>query len=513
MMVSSRKRIVALWFPRLATDRLQRRGKLRPPETVREALPLVVVAKVDNALRLSAVDRKATSLGLAIGQPLANARAMLPALKVVAANTPDDLRLLTRIADWCDRFTPYVALDGPRGLLLDVTGASHLFGGEQAMLNRIRESLQAQGFAVRGAMAGTAIAARAFARYRDGTVIAPGEEANAIAPLPIAALNLDPVTTHAFRRAGLKTVGQVAGRKRTEITARFGAAMLATLDEALGQGGKPISPRLPLPDYWKEQGFAEPITTEEVIRATLKSLATALSGVLEQRGEGARRLEAVFFRADGAIQRIAIEMGTPIREPAVIERLFREKLDALADPLDPGFGFDLIRLSASRVERTACEAADFDASINEKADISFLVDRLATRFGSQRILAFQPNDTHIPEAAWVAVPAQYAQPAKLLWKKIRSAGDAPRRPLRLFTRPEPVILLATASGSQHLRWRKVQHGVTHCEGPERIAMEWWRHETPQPARDYFRLEDGEGRRYWLYRASVPPQWFLHGVFA
>lgn len=498
-----------MWFPRLATDRLQRRGK----QQASEAPPLVVVAKVDNALRLSAVDRKATSLGLAIGQPLANARAMLPALKVVAANEPDDLKLLTRIADWCDRFTPYVALDGPRGLLLDVTGAAHLFGGEQALLNRIRESLKAQGLAVRGAMAGTAVAARAFARYRDGAVIEPGEEAEMIAPLPVAALNLDPVTTHAFRRAGLKTVGQVASRKRAEMTARFGAGMVAILDQALGHGTQPLSPRLPIPDYWKEQGFAEPIATEEVIRATLKSLAAALADVLEKRGEGARRLEAVFFRADGALRRIAIEMGVPTREPAVIERLFREKLDTLADPLDPGFGFDLIRLSASRVERATCEVADFDASIHEKADISFLVDRLATRFGSQHILAFQPNDTHIPEAAWLAVPAQYVQPTKLMWKKLRSTGDAPRRPLRLFTRPEPITLLTTLEGSQHLRWRKVQHAVTQCEGPERIAMEWWRHETPQPARDYFRVEDGEGRRYWLYRSGVPPQWFLHGIFA
>ncbi len=472
-----------------------------------EVLPLVVVAKVDNALRLSALDRKATSLGLAIGQPLANARAMLPALKVVAANEPDDLKLLARIADWCDRFTPYVALDGPRGLLLDVTGASHLFGGEQAMLKRIRDGLQAQGFAVRGAIAGTATAARAFARYRDGTVIAPGEEATAIAPLPIAALNLDPVTTHAFRRAGLKTVGQAAGRKRSEITARFGAAMVATLDQALGHGGKPISPRLPHPDYWKEQGFAEPIITEEAIRAALKSLAAALSGVLEQHGEGARRLEAIFFRADGAVRRIAIEMGTPTREPAIIERLFREKLDMLADPLDPGFGFDLIRLSASRTERADSETDDLDAS--EKKEISILVDRLAVRFGSHRILLFQPNDTHIPEAAWVAVPAQFAQPSKLSWKKIRSTGDAPHRPLRLFTRPEPVSFVTMS----HLRWRKAQHIVKQCEGPERIAMEWWRHQVPQPARDYFRVEDGEGRRYWLYCEGKPPKWFLHGVFA
>ncbi len=512
---------MALWFPRLPTDRLQRRKKVlkASADSHSEAPPLVVVAKVDNALRLSAVDRKATSLGLAIGQPLANARAMLPALKVVAANEPDDLKLLTRIADWCDRFSPYVALDGPRGLLLDVTGAAHLFGGEQMMLNRIRENLQAQGFAVRGAMAGTAMAARAFARYRDGIVIAPGKEANAIAPLPIEALNLGPVTTHAFRRAGLKTVGQAASRKRPEIAARFGATMVATLDEALGHGGKPISPRIPRPNYWREQSFAEPIVTEEAIRSTLKSLATILSDVLEQHGEGARRLEAVFFRADGAVRRIAIEMGRPTREPAIIERLFREKLDTLADPLDPGFGFDLIRLSASRTEHANSEPTDLDDGFNEKTEISFLVDRLATRFGSHRILAFQPNDTHIPEAAWVAVPAQYAHPSKLSWKKIRSVGDAPRRPLRLFARPEPVTFLTTISGSQHLCWRRAQHVVAQCEGPERIAMEWWRHETPQPTRDYFRVEDSEGRRYWLYRNGVfecdgvIPQWFLHGVFA
>jgi protein ImuB len=199
-------------------------------------------------------------------------------------------------------------------------------------------------------------------------------------------------------------------------------------------------------------------------------------------------------------------MGTPPREPAIIERLFREKLNTLADPLDPGFGFDLIRLSASRTERADSETADLDTS--EKKEISFLVDRLAARFGSHRILLFQPNDTHIPEAAWVAVPAQFAQPSKLSWKKIRKAREAPRRPLRLFTRPEPVIFVTMS----HLHWRRAQHAVMQCEGPERIAMEWWRHQSPQLARDYFRVEDSEGRRYWLYCEGKPPKWFLHGVF-
>jgi protein ImuB len=477
------------------------------------------VAKVDNALRLCALDRKATALGLSVGMPLANARAMLPELKVMATNEPADRKLLERIADWCDRFTPFVALDGPRGLVLDVTGATHLAGGEQALLGKIRESLRAQGFAVRGALAASAMAARALARYRDGIVIASGEDAGAIAPLPIEALFLDPVTTHAFRRAGLKTVGAAAARKRSELSGRFGASMVFTLEHALGRAEKPISPRTPLPDYRAECNFAEPVVTQDIIRETLKSLAAALSDILEKRGEGARALEAVFFRADGAVRRIAIETGAPTREPAIIERLFREKLDALADPLDPGFGFDLIRLCANRAERAACEVSDFDADVNEKREIRFLVDRLAARFGSHRIVSFQPNDTHIPEAAWAAVPAQYAQECKISWTKIRRTSEAPRRPLRLFAKVEPVSLLMAVPGetSQRLRWRRVQHAVTLREGPERIAMEWWR--TPQPTRDYFRVEDDEGRRYWLYRDGIyeretaAPRWFLHGAFA
>jgi protein ImuB len=464
---------------------------------------------MDNALRLSAVDRQATSLGLTVGQPLANARAMLPDIRVVAANDPADLEFLTRIADWCDRFTPLVALDGPRRLLLDVTGVAHLFDGEQAMLDRIRRSFEAQGLAVRGALAGTSVAARALARYRDGAVIACGEEEQAVKPLPVEALNLDVVTTHALRRAGLKTVGQVAARQRSELVARLGAATLAILDEALGRCARPITPRRPPPDYVQERNFAEPVTSEEVIRASLVALSHALSKVMERHGHGARCLEAVFFRADGAVRRISIATGKPTREPAMIDRLFREKLAMLSDRLDPGFGFDLIRLCALHVERASAETVDLNVRANEKAELSFMIDRLAARLGSHRILAFLPHDTHIPEAAWVTVPAQHAQLSKLPWRKIRKAQNAPRRPLRLFGKAEPVDF----SAAQHFVWRKTRHVVTHCEGPERIAMEWWHHEAPPPARDYFRVEDSKGRRYWLYRKGTAPQWFMHGIFA
>jgi protein ImuB len=498
---------MALWFPRLPTDRLHRQKATQ--KNAAASPPLVIVAREKNMLRLSAMDRQATAMGLAIGQPLANARAMLPMLDVVEADVPADLQLLTRLADWCGRFTPLVALDGPRGLLLDVTGATHLFGGEQAMLSKICESLRSRNFAVRGALAGTAAAARALAHYRDGSAITVGGEVEAIAPLPIAALGLDLAITQALRRAGLKTVGQVAARKRSELMVRLGAATLIVLDEALGGDAKPITPRKPPPDYWREQNFAEPIATEEVIRAVLTKLTHDLGQILERHGQGARRLEAEFFRADGAVRYISIEMGAATRDPTIIDRLFREKLSALCDPLDPGFGFDLIRLCAIRVERIDSEVVDLNARGNERAEINFLIDRLAARFGSRRIRVFQPHDTHIPEEAWLAVPAQHAPPSKLLWKRTRKAKDAPRRPLRLFARAEPVDFTA----AKHFIWRKVQRVVVQCEGPERIAMEWWRHETSQPSRDYFRVEDSEGKRYWLHCNGTTSQWFLHGLFA
>ena len=226
---SSARRILALWFPRLPTDRLQRYA--RASQNFRaspDAAPLVIAAKTGNALRITACDARAVSLGLRPGMPLANARAMLPKLDVASADEAADRKLLESIADWALQYTPLAALDLPDGLLLDVMGAAHLFGGERALLDRACTSLKKQGFAVQGAISGSAAAARALARYRDRAIVPPGEELRTMAPLPVEALALDSPVAHAFRHAGLKTIGQVATRKRSELTARFGASMSRT---------------------------------------------------------------------------------------------------------------------------------------------------------------------------------------------------------------------------------------------------------------------------------------------
>ncbi|MBS0472816.1 MAG: DNA polymerase Y family protein [Proteobacteria bacterium] len=518
---STRRRILALWLPRLPAERWRR---LNPPGAA-PAKPLVFSQRSANARIVYALDRDAARLGLRAGMPLASARAIVGEIEIVEADPAADRRKLVEIADWCDRFSPFVTLDPPHGLVLDITGVSHLFAdasgnGEEKLLAALCNALRKGGFTACAAIAGTAVAARALARFAPGTVAAPGDEAATLAPLPAAALDLDVKDTTALRRAGLKTVGQVAERSRAELTARFGKEMVFKLDRALGKGEKPISPRRILPAFSAERRFAEPVVSEDMIAETLHGLAGSLAAIMEERGKGARRLEASFFRSDGVVRRIAVETGRPLREPGTIAKLFRTRLDALADPLDPGFGFDMVRLDAVHSERLVPESVGLEARPDDDKEIAFLIDRLAARFGSHRMLSFLAQDTHIPEAAGVAVPAQHAPDPTVEWER-REPGEPPRRPLRLFAKPEPIEAVAQVPDGPPVtfQWRRLRHRVRKAEGPERIAMEWWQGEDHKPTRDYFRVEDETGRRFWLFREglyhheTMMPKWFVHGLFA
>ena len=492
--------------------------------------PCVVVAKQNNALQISALDDAAAELGLEIGLPLANARAICPQLRVFDADEVADAKTLNDIADWCDRFTPLVALDPPHGLFLDITGCAHLFGGEAALMRMACDALTRQGFAVSAAIAGTSICARTLTRCGDGCIVGDGEEAEAVAQLPVFALGAEGTITRGLRRAGLKTIGDVAGRARHEIAARFGPAFTALLEQALGQGDAPISPRKPLPDYIVEKRFPEPVATEDVIAATLSRLAQTLVTAMDQQGKGARRLEASFFRTDGAVRAIAVDTGQAVTRASVIDRLFRERLDALHDPLDPGFGFDLVRLSASRTEIVVQQQRDLDANVHDNDELAALIDRIAARIGGRRVVVHVPEDTHIPERAVLAAPAQHhlATAMQAAWPE-RAEGEPPLRPLRLFEKPEPIkVPFATVPDGppRQFTWRRATHAVVRVEGPERIAMEWWKHDGEALTRDYFRVEDEAGLRFWIYRDGLygselqtekdepaPPGWFVHGLFA
>jgi protein ImuB len=511
------RRILALDFPALPLDRIRRNRKRQGDAPV--DLPLVVVAKIDNALQLTAVDARAARDGLHPGLPLADARARVPALDVVEADDVADAVLIEAIADWCDRFTPLVALNKPYGLLLDISGCAHLFGGEAEMLRTMCNFLRMQEITVQASIAGTTVSANALAKGASGSIVENGKEHKAVSTLSVSVLGIDEKIIYALKRAGLKTIGEVAGRSSSELTARFGTAFTFLLEQALGRNGQPITPRRPIPDYVVERSFTEPVATADIIGRTISSLAASLENLLEERGQGARKLEASFFRTDSVVRHIVLDTGKPLRDAAAITAYYSERLEVLSDPLDPGFGFDLIRLSALETEALEYLTAEFQSSHDEQ-EVMSLIDRLSARFGASRVTRFLSLNTHIPEYAAVFCPAQRGRNPSP-WPQMRMKREAPRRPLHMLSPPELIqnALADVPDGPpKRFVWRRATHQIVKSEGPERIAMEWWR-DAVANTRDYFQVEDEDGRRFWVYRDGIynrgegDPRWFMHGLFA
>ena len=468
---------------------------------------------------------------------LADARAMHPGLDVVEADADADRRLLEGLADWCDRYTPLVALDGEDALFLDVTGCAALFGGERAMLDGMLAHFFQQGFEARAAIASTAGAAWAAARFRGRLVVAPGEEETLLSPLPLAALRIETQTRAALQSVGLRTAGAVMAMPRAPLARRFGAGLLLRLDQALGRLDEAISPRLPVALLSAERQLAEPVTLTDDVEALTQMLAATLKSGLERRGEGARTLALSLFRVDGAVSRIAIGTSRPLRDPALIRRLFHEKLAAIGESLDAGYGFDLVRLSVLAAAPFAARQADLAGAADEGEDgLALFADRVRARLGEGAVLRPVAVESHLPERSVALLPFARAVKQEAPLRKPHPADRRdsirvprpvpvlpPERPIRLFRQPEPIEVPATEMPEGpplRFRWRRALHRVAHAEGPERIAPEWWldAEGAKAPTRDYYRVEDVEGRRYWLYRQGLheagepSPRWFMHGIF-
>lgn len=474
--------------------------------------------KVKGASRIVAVSRKARQAGLTPGLTLADARARIPRLWVEEMDRQADLALLDAVAEDCDRVTPIVVADAPDGLLLDVTGCGHLFGGEAKLRAGLSQRFRKAGLGVRTVIAGAPDTARALARHGRIAIVPAGGEAEAVRGLPILALGLEAKDQLAISRAGLKTIGALIDRPTALFTARFGEEMTVRLARLQARAPSPLTPRRTAPMLWAERRFPEPIGRSEDIEATLASLVEEVCGLLHERREGMRQVEASFHRADGAVRRIAVETGRGLRDPAVAMRLFRERVEALADPIDPGFGFDLVRLCVLDAEPLAMLQPELDGHAIEADEIANLADRLSARFGQDRVLRFAAVDTHDPDRAARSVPVLSKTPAAVGWET-PEAGEPPLRPPLVFNPPQPVTITFAEvpdGPPRAFRWRRLEHRIVSHEGPERIAPEWWR-QAPSTSRDYYRVEDAEGRRFWLFRSGdyggdEAPRWFLHGAF-
>jgi protein ImuB len=498
------RRYLAVFLPYLSAERA-----MRANAAPRDA-PYALIEKVGGAIRVAAVDASAHALGIVPGLTLTDARARIPGLAAIDHAPDADRALLDWLADACDRYSPTVATDPPQGIVIDIAGCVHPFGNEAGLAADLHRRFERQGLSLTTAFADTPDAAHALAVLGGDDVMA----------LPVTALRVDGDIHHALRRAGLRTLASLARRPRGPLAARFGAATTDALARLLGEADVPITPRRHPSEIEVETRFAEPVARTETVLTTLDALMQRAAAILSQHGRGGRRFAAALFRSDGHVARLGIDTGQPTRDPAILARLFRERLDTLADPLDPGFGYDLIRLAVPVTEPLAPQQLRLDGGAVAEAEMAALIDRLTVRLGRGRVRRFRAGDSHVPEQAAFDLPVADAVPL-VAWPSPES-GEPPLRPLHLFDPPQPIEAIAEVPDGPpfRFRWRRVLHEVRRAEGPERIAAEWWR----QPGgkgltRDYYRVEDQAGRRFWVFRHGLygveraAPDWYLHGLFA
>ena len=474
-----------------------------------QEVPTVFVEKINNAMRLTALSRSALALGLTPNLTLADARARVPELTALDRDHGGEARLLARIVAGCARYTPMAAAEPPDGAILDITGCTHAFDGEAGLGQDLAARLAEGGATALFGYGDTPEQARALARFGRGN--------RDLLALPVEALEAEAPVTLALRRAGLKTIGALANRPRKMLAARFGNLAIR-LGRLLGEQDRHITPERPLPPVFALRRFAEPIGRVEDALACLEELGRDAAETLLERHEGGRRFLARLFRSDGAVAMVEITTGQPTRDPALLIRLFRERIDALSDPIDPGFGFDLIRLDVGGTEKLVARQDDHLATARHEEALAELVDRLSARLGGRRIYRARPENSHIPECAAVACAPSHAPE----WEAT-PAGEPPMRPVRLLDPPQPVgaVMSEVPDGPpMRFTWGGRTYAIARWEGPERIAAEWWhRRDRGGKPRDYYRVEDKDGHRFWLFRHGLhrpdgdEPGWYIHGLFA
>jgi len=462
--------------------------------------PFVLTLKQQNANRIYCLNTAATQQGLHQGMSYADARAFCPDLQSRVAEPERDQHFLRLLCRWATRYCPWVGLEGEDGLVLDITGSAHLFGGEEAMLAHMRSQLMRAGLSVQIGLADTRGAAWALAHHGEG-IAQSGKTREALKTLPIAALRIEEQMATSLQRLGLRHIGDLARAARAPLTRRFGPGLLLRLDQALGTQAEEVSPHVAPPHYATRMTLPEPIGLVSDVMAGTERLLGQLCDKLKAQEMGARQLCLTLRRVAQGHQQVELRLARPLRDARRILPLFERGIAEI----DAGFGIDLLRLEATQVETLPVQQLSHVADCG-KDKLDDLISRLGTRIGLENIQRFLPADSHIPERSFIMAPTAYSEPANG-WVSLQP------RPICLFP-PEPIA----ASGSKpprRFKWRRMFLITGRATGPERIAPEWWLEDDNWRSglRDYWRVETTQGRRLWLFYTPQNPGWFVQGEFA
>ena len=498
------RRVVSLFLPTWPCDRVRRKNAGAPPRDC----PMVTVMQEGNRRVIAAADEAARRIKLHPGMTLAHAQSLVPDLHVVEAAPQEDEAALEQLGLWCTRYSPLVTPDPPDGVFIDIAGSAHLFKGETALLQDISSRLAAARINGKVAVADTPGCAWAVARFGGESIVAPGRIADALGGLPVSALRISQKTVESLYDVGIERVAHLATKPRSTLQTRFGSELLLRLDYALGSAHETLT-SLQAPEVPRASlKFVEPLLDPENLQRVIEKLCATLMRELELRGIGARRLDLVFLRVDNISQAVRIGTSRPNRDGKHLGKLLTERLVLI----DPGFGIEQATLTASWVEALT-ERQTVGRHVAPKGsdiDVGSLVDTLRVRLGPERVFRLTPVESDIPERSVKRIAA-LAPPNGASWPP-----ELPR-PARLLTPPEPVVAAAEIPDAPpfFFVWRKVRHRVVKADGPERILGEWWLSDVDiGMQRDYYRVENASGERFWLFRdapADKGGRWWLHGL--
>ncbi|SMX46040.1 Y-family DNA polymerase [Actibacterium lipolyticum] len=483
-----KKRVVCMWFPRLASDRVLR---ARPCDG-----PFILTLKTSNAERIYCLNTEAERRGLHRGMSFADARAFCPDLVSHPARPEQDARFLSVLRRWATRYCPWVGREGADGLVLDVSGSTHLWDGEAAMLDDMRAHAERAGLNIRLGCANTRGAAWALAHYSNDPVD------GALEQLPAAALRLDEKVISGLQRLGLRTIGDISTTARAPLARRFGSDLLLRLDQMLGVQPEPITPEAEPPHFGVRMTMSDPIGLLDDVMGVTARLLDPLCKKLKAHEMGARKLSLTLRRVDQGSQQVELRLAAAMRDPLRILPLFERGLGEV----DAGFGIDQMRLEATLVEPLMMEQIGATTPRNTPDQLNDLITRIGTRIGLENVQRFLPADSHIPERGFTIAPAAYSTPEGP-WVSLRP------RPLLLF-RPEAIAGVGSTP-PERFRWRRMSLTTARVTGPERITPEWWLQDESWHTglRDYWKVETRQGRRLWLFYTPQNPGWFVQGEFA
>lgn len=497
------KRFMSIWFCRLKTDWMS----IRKPELAE--LPFVFSLPDHNRIIITAVNSIADLEGIQVGMRLADAKAILPTIKVFNDSPERAEKLLKAIGEWCIRYTPFVAIDLPDGLIFNITGCTHLWGSETNYLEEIVQRFKSKGYFVRAAIADTIGTAWAIARFsRNVSIVPKGEHKSALLPLPQAALRLDNEVLEKLNKLGFQNINNLFAVPHTELRRRFGQGLILRLMQALGEVEERLNPIVEPKPYEERLPSLEPIRTRTGIEIAINDLLEMMCDRLAAEGKGIRTATLKTHRIDGKVQQIAIGTNKATYQVPHLYKLF----DLQIGEIEPDLGIELFVLEALKVE---------DVDITQQAiwkgkpkleenGIVELLDRIAGKVGAAAIHRYIPQERYWPERT-IKNTINIQEKAHSLWRT-----DL-QRPTNLLDKPQLIQVSAPIPDYAPMlfRYQGEVHHIKRSDGPERIEREWWLDEGEH--RDYYIVEDQHGFRYWVFRSGhygkQNPEWYLHGFFA